>query len=318
MRLNPSPRGTLTPEVMQMETYFHGARRRKNYFEGWYLKHQTPEGRSLALIPAFHIDRAGRRSASLQVLSGGESWWLEYPAEEFQAAEEVFRVRLGENLFDSEGVRLAVEREGLSLHGTLYYGSFSPLCSDIMGPFRLLGGMECAHGVLSMGHPVWGELRLNGQEYRFSAGRGYAETDRGRSFPDTYLWTQCLWGEGSGIMLAVASVSTPVGTFTGCVCAVIWGGREYRLATYRGVRVEAWSAAGAALRQGEYCLRAEVLGARPRSLRAPAEGGMGRTVHESLEARVRYRFWAGEELLFDHTDPWASFEYAAPREAGAP
>lgn len=300
-----------------METYFHGARRRRSYFEGWYLKQQTRDGRSLALIPAFHIDGQGRPSASLQVIAGGQSWRLDYPAEEFQAAAEVFRVRLGENLFDSEGVRLAVEQEGLSLHGTLRYGPFAPLRSDIMGPFRFLGGMECAHGVLSMGHWVEGTVTLNGESLRFSEGIGYAETDRGRSFPDTYLWSQCLWGEGTGLMLAVASIPLPVGAFTGCICAVIHGGREYRLATYRGIRVKRWSAAGAELRQGEYRLLAEVLGERPQLLRAPVKGGMDRTVRESLQARVRYRFWAGEELLFDHTDDHASFEYAGPGE-GAP
>lgn len=38
------------------------------YFEGWYFKLQTGQGEALALIPAFHIDRSGRRSASLQVI----------------------------------------------------------------------------------------------------------------------------------------------------------------------------------------------------------------------------------------------------------
>lgn len=165
-----APAGQTDAGVIQMETYFHGARRRKSYFEGWYLKHQTRSGRALALIPAFHIDGEGRRSASLQVIADKQSWWLDYPAEEFQAAEEVFRVRL-----------------------------------------------------------------------------------------------------------------------------------------------ERWSADGAALRQGEYRLTAEVLGERPQLLRAPVGGGMGRTVHESLQARVRYRFWAGEKLLFDHTDDHASFEYAGPQ-----
>ena len=294
-----------------MEKYFHGARRRKSYFEGWYLKHQTSNGRLLALIPAFHIDGEGRRSASLQVIADKQSWWLEYPAETFQAAEEVFRVRLGENLFDSEGIRLAVEREGLSLHGTLYYGPFTPLASDIMGPFRFLGGMECAHGVLSMEHEVEGRVTLNGETLRFASGTGYAETDRGRSFPDTYLWSQCWWREGAAVMLAVASVPMPVGEFTGCICAVVHEGREYRLATYQGARVVRWDASGAEVCQGPYRLVAEVLEARAQPLRAPAGGEMNRTVRESLRASVRYRFWVWEQMLFDHTDDCASFEYAA-------
>lgn len=50
------------------------------YFEGWYFKHQNRQGQTLALIPAFHIDNGGHRSASLQVISNDRSWWLEYPA----------------------------------------------------------------------------------------------------------------------------------------------------------------------------------------------------------------------------------------------
>ena len=47
--------------------FFHGGKQRGPYFEGWYLKHQSGEGKSLALIPAFHADPGGRRRASLQV-----------------------------------------------------------------------------------------------------------------------------------------------------------------------------------------------------------------------------------------------------------
>ena len=47
---------------------FYGSSRLP-YFEGWYLKCQTRDGRALALIPAVHQDRTGRRSASLQVLA---------------------------------------------------------------------------------------------------------------------------------------------------------------------------------------------------------------------------------------------------------
>lgn len=295
-----------------MKKYYHGAGRRGPYFEGWYLKYQAREGAALALIPALHIDGEGRRSASLQVLTDRGSWWLEYPGTEFQASEKQFQVRVGQNIFNDTGAWLHIQREGLSLHGVLRSGPFTPLRSDIMGPFRFLPGMECAHGVLSMGHPLEGTLMLNGECLDFSGGTGYVETDRGRSFPSAYLWAQCAWGgpADSGLMLAVASVPFAAGRFTGCICAVRHEGREYRLATYRGARVERWSAAGAVVRQGKYRLSVELPEGRGHPLRAPAEGVMGRTIHESLRASLRCRLWAGETLLLDHTGPWASFEYA--------
>lgn len=295
-----------------MANYYHGAEKRGPYFEGWYLKHQTREGESLALIPAVHISKGGTRSASLQILAEGKTWWLDYPAAEFRAAKQAFWIQMGKSRFNKKGMRLDVEREGLSLHGILRYGPFMALKSDIMGPFRFLPGMECSHGVISMSHSLRGAVTLNGKQMDFTGGTGYVETDRGRSFPSEYLWTQCSWwGTGrNSLMLSIASVPTPVGRFTGCICAVCYHGREYRLATYRGVRVERWSGAGAVIRQGNDRLEVELLEGQERPLRAPVEGSMGRTIQESLCAKLRYRFWRGETLLFEHTDCRASFEYA--------
>lgn len=293
--------------------YYHGARRRGPYFEGWYLKHQSRDGEALAVIPALHIDRAGRRSASLQIITGGRSWWLEYPDAAFHASERRFQVQMDQALFTDRSMRLNVDRDGISLHGVLQYGPFSPLKSDIMGPFQLFGGMECAHGVLSMGHSLEGALALNGKIMDFSGGTGYIETDRGRSFPSAYLWTQCAWKtpEDVSFMLAIAAIPLPAGRFTGCICAIRCQGREYRLATYRGARIETWSGAGAVIRQGKYRLTVELLEARGHPLHAPVEGAMGRTIHESLCASLRCRFWSAKTLLFEHTDHHASFEYSS-------
>lgn len=295
--------------------FFHGTRGAGPYFEGWYFKHQAPGGQGLALIPAFHRDADGHLDASLQVIAKDRSWWLEYPETELQLSRRPLRVRLGQSVFSESGLDLHIRREDLSLRGSLSYGPLTPLKSDIMGPFRLFGGMQCAHGVVSMGHCLTGELELNGERLDLTGGLGYIETDRGRSFPDAYLWTQCLWDgpEGGSLMLAVATIPLPLGGFTGCICSVLYGGREYRLATYRGARIEAWSPTGAVIRQGGYRLEVKLLSQRQQPLRAPVEGRMERTIHESLCARVGYRFWRGETLLLQHTDDRASFEYSAPR-----
>ena len=164
-----------------------------------------------------------------------------------------------------------------------------------------------------MGHSLQGTLVLNGEQLDFSDGIGYIETDRGRSLPSIYLWTQCLWDgpERSSLMLATATIPLPMGGFTGCICSVFYCGREYRLATYRGAKIEEWSPSGAIIRQGKYRLETELLKERKHALRAPVEGRMERTIHESLCAEVRYRFWRGQDLLFQHTDSYASFEYSS-------
>jgi len=295
--------------------YYHGEKKRGPYFEGWYLRHQTSQGDGIALIPAVHIDCRGRRSASLQVIAGPKTWWLEYPDTAFRATEKRFQIELGQSRFSREGAELRVEREGLSLHGALGYGPFTPLKSDIMGPFCFLGDMECTHGVISMGHSLEGALVLNGEPMDFSGGTGYVETDRGRSFPRAYLWAQCTWREPKwgSLLLSIATIPLAMGHFTGCICAVLYDGREYRLATYRGAKVEQWGDTGAVIRQGRYRLAVELLEGKGHPLRAPVSGSMGRVIRESLCARLRCRFWWGETLLFEHTDCHAAFEYADER-----
>ena len=290
--------------------FFHGTNRTGPYFEGWYFKHQNPQGQTLALIPAFHIDREGRRTASLQVISKDQAWWLEYSETQLKVSQRLFQVQIGQSSFGHQGINLHIQQDNLSLCGSLHYGPFTALRSDIMGPFRFFAGMQCAHGVISMGHSLSGTLELNGEHLDFSDGIGYIETDRGRSFPTKYLWTQCLWdGPDQGsLMLAIATIPLPVGGFTGCICSVFYGGKEYRLATYRGARIAKWSPSGAVVRQGKYHLEVELLNERRQALRAPVEGRMERTIHESLCAEVRYRFWYGDSLLFQHTDLNASFE----------
>lgn len=297
--------------------FFRSTKGTGPYFEGWYFKHQNPQGQALALIPAFHIDGGGRRAASLQVIAKDHAWWLEVPASQFQVSRQPFQVQVGLSRFSHQGINLHIQQDGLSLCGTLRYGPFTALRSDIMGPFRLFAGMQCSHGVISMGHCLEGVLEMNGERLDFSGGTGYIETDRGRSFPSAYLWTQCAWDgpERGGLMLAIAAIPLPVGGFTGCIGSLFCGGREYRLATYRGARIEAWSSSGAVIRQGKYRLEAQLLSERRQALRAPAEGRMERTIHESLCAEMRYRFWQGDSLLFQRTDPSASFEYSDGRRS---
>ncbi len=153
------------------------AGKRGPYFEGWYFKHQTKTGRALALIPAMHIDSAGRQSDALH--------------------------------------------RRYSPAGRALYRLY--LCGDLPG-------------------------------------------------------------------------------------------REYRLATYRGVRIEQWSDTGAVTRQGKYRLTAELLEGQACPLRAPSAGRRDRSIRESLRAKMRYCFWYGDRLLFTHTDDNASFEYADKRE----
>ena len=116
--------------------FFLSAKGTGPYFEGWYFKHQNTQGQTLALIPAYHIDKEGCRTASLQIISKDQSWRLEYPASQLQISRQSFQVQIGQSSFGEQGIDLHILQDGLSLRGVLRYGPFTALQSDIMGPFQ--------------------------------------------------------------------------------------------------------------------------------------------------------------------------------------
>lgn len=281
---------------------------KRAYFQGFYVKQQSQNG-ALALIPARHIDATGQASASLQIITGRAAFRADFPADAFHADSNAFDVHLGSCRFSPQGCMLSVHTQDIRLAGSLYFTRLNPPHGDIMGPFRFAPGMECRHQVVSLGHHVTGCVTLNGTAYRFHNDTGYIEGDRGRSFPEKYVWTQCGWEEGS-VMISVASIPLYGVKFTGCIASVLLEGREYRLATYRGVKVQSVSGGCVRLRQGDFTLEAELLEAAPSPLRAPVSGGMTRIIHESLAATVRYRFTCRGATLLELTSAQASFESA--------
>ncbi len=291
---------------------FRGSGKKTSYFEGWYLKHQNQE-KTIAFIPAFHVDSSGRKSCSIQVITDEGSRLFSFPGSAFYAKREKFHIKIGPNIFSDEGVSVHLQSGGLSVTGEIGYGPFTLVRYDIMGPFRFMPFMQCNHGVLSLWHTVQGSLVVNGQEVAFDDGAtGYIEKDWGASFPRSYLWTQCssFGGEKCSVMISAAEIPFLGAHFPGCTCSVFTYGHEYRIATYLGAKIEQYSPGRIALRQGKYLLQADLLEGSAHSLLAPKLGGMTRTIRENIACKVRYRFDCRDMPLFDLTSERASFEFA--------
>lgn len=68
----------------------------RNYFEGWYLKHQS-ETDSLALIPSCHYNAAGKATGSLQVIT--PEWSQQVPFKTFRYRRGGGKICAGEQHF---------------------------------------------------------------------------------------------------------------------------------------------------------------------------------------------------------------------------
>lgn len=278
-----------------------------DYFNGWYFKCQSGH-QTFAVIPAVHKEKK-ETSCSIQVITDLGSWNVCFPCEAYRKTRT--GIRIGENCFGREGIRLELRTPELTAEGNISFGELSPIQYDIMGPFRYVPFMECRHSVFSMKHRVDGSLNINGVSYEFQDGAGYWEGDRGRSFPKEYAWTQCLFPGGS-IMLSVADI--PIGGFhfTGIIGVILWEGKEYRLATYLGAKAERLRDMELIVQQGSLRFQAKLLERSGHPLYAPQLGAMRRRINEHPSCRAYYRFQAEGRTLFAFEADNASFEYEYP------
>ncbi|MBD5087852.1 MAG: hypothetical protein HDT30_03400 [Clostridiales bacterium] len=273
-------------------------------FYGWYLKCQS-DTQTLAVIPAVH-NTGRKRTCSIQIITDNNAWTVTFTADVFQRTKR--NIFIGENQFGKDGIHLAIHTSQLTIKGKLEFGSLCPLKYDIMGPFALVPFMECRHSVWSMRHSVRGNVYINGEKYSFHNAWGYWEGDQGRSFPKEYIWTQCCFS-GGALMLSVADIPMAGIHFTGVIGAILWQGKEYRIATYLGAKVVQIQNNMVRVIQGNLELEVQLLEASECLLKAPAKGDMVRTIHESASCRAFYRFCKKDCTLFAFETDRASFEF---------
>lgn len=265
-------------------------------FEGWYFKHQKGAD-TLALIPG-----RAESGAFVQLLFAGGARQFSVP--EICVKDGV--IRAGNCRFSRRGCHIDLP----GVKGDIAYGKTLPLRSDIMGPFQFLP-MQCRHGVLSMAHSLRGSLIVEREIHNFDGGRGYVEKDSGTSFPRSYLWLQCNdFPEPLSVMLSIAHIPFGAVSFTGCICALTYRGREYRLATYHGVRIHASGPEQVRLSQGKLLLEIDAMPSHGgHELRAPVRGKMSGVIRESTNAQLHVRLWESGRLVVDQSSPYAAYEF---------
>lgn len=277
----------------------------RNYFCGWYFKCQF-DNQALAFIPAIHKSNSNS-SCSVQIITDSGAWNVDFPYEAFNNKKD-FHIYVDDNYFGKNGIKVSIKDENLDITGEVKFGDFCPIRYDIMGPFHYVPFMECRHKIVSMSHSVNGTFLINGIKYDFRNALGYIEGDSGYSFPKEYAWTQCHFDDGS-LMLSVANIPFGAFHFTGVIGIILWHGKEYRLATYLGARVIKNALGHIVIKQGNYIFEAKLIKKSSYPLRAPINGSMKRTIHESAVCHASYCFKHKDEILFNFESYKASFEY---------
>lgn len=234
--------------IWQPEVY-HGKNKTNNFFEGWYYKNISENGKSiLSIIPGIIKSKdKSNEHAFIQFIDGKSTntHFIKFDKSEFTASENKFEVNIENCFFNEEKIYIDIDKPGFRAFGELNFMDLSRwdksfLSPGVMGRYSFVPFMECNHGIISMNHHVKGKILINKNIYLFTFGRGYIEKDWGRSFPEAYIWMQSnnFQQEEVSFFCSIAKIPWFGSHFRGFICGLQINNQLYKFATYTGAKIQ--------------------------------------------------------------------------------
>ena len=178
---------------------YHGAKKTKNFFEGWYFKIADKSGDNvLAFIPGISFGSDDKYSHSfLQIVNGINLKYdyLKYDTESFKYETNKLEIEVNKNKFSLDGFSLDIDEGGTKIYGDIIFKNVikwpdTALNPGSMGFYNYLTFMECYSQVSALDIELSGNLNINGVDISFDNGKGYIEKNWGREFPYSWIWVQ--------------------------------------------------------------------------------------------------------------------------------
>lgn len=220
---------------------YHGKKKRKNFFEGWYFKIVQPRtGYTYCFIPGVFIaSEEGYSHSFIQVLKGNENDfnYLRFTKDEFSASTSEFNLKVEESSFSLNQININIDKPNEKIFGTLNFYNIIKWPDSVVNPgsmgfYNYLSFMQCYSQVCAVDGCIMGKLSINGEIVDFTGGKLYIEKNWGRSFPYSYIWVQGnSFREGDGsVTCSIGHIPLPFPcrSFTGFLIGIYASGRFYK------------------------------------------------------------------------------------------
>ena len=284
---------------------YHGAQKAGPFFEGWYFKMISADGKQrISIIPGIYTGKEAVDSHSfIQVMDGvdGSSRYIRYPASKFRFTPKKMDISIASNKFSRDKIVLNIQTKEIDVSGELLFGELSgwPVrfySPGVMGWYAWVPGMECYHGIVSMDHHLDGSIKLDKRVMDFTGGRGYIEKDWGRAMPRAWIWMQSNhFGRAeTGVSISIAEIPWEKRSFDGFLAGFLFDGKLYRFTTYTGARIKGLSVTGKeiqfSIEDRTKKIRVSAKRAQGINLQAPTVVQMDRRIMETLHAEIEIQF----------------------------
>ena len=302
--------------------YYHGWKKTKRFFEGWYYKVISENQKhAFAIIPGISMDKNGLKQAFIQVLDGKnlKATYHKFDVKEFQPTQKKHELKIQNNFFSENKLILDLPH----IKGELLFENLTPWSNSffspgIMGPFSFIPFMDCYHAILSMNHNIKGQLSLNGENLFFDKGKGYMEKDWGHSFPEGYIWMQSnhFSQKGTSVKASIAKIPLLKSSFIGHIAGILFNGQLIEFTTYNRTKLTTCKVSQKnvqiEMENPMYVLKINAQRERTTSLAAPILGLMSGRIEESLNAKIHIILLDKKtnQTLIDDTGTSAGIEVA--------
>jgi hypothetical protein len=237
---------------MMLDTWkpgiYHGRRKKKDFFEGWYFKIlDSSEKNAYAVIPGVSISADSLKSHAFIMFLDARAQrmrYFRYLLDDLKASDKKFELIIGGSSFSIVEMRLNIEQGEDRIIARISFKDTYPwpvklLSPGVMGWYAFVPGMECYHGILSMDHAIEGFVEVDGIRTDLRGGRGYIEKDWGVSMPSSWIWMQTNHFDRNGISLSgsIAKIPWFGNYFTGYIFGFLYDKKLYEFTTYSGAKV---------------------------------------------------------------------------------
>lgn len=282
--------------------------RRKKYFEGYYFRLVSREGKSFVAIPGISV-KNGHKEVFIQVIDEeNKSSYHVYQREAFEYADSGLLINIGRNSFSKQGIKLLIHDKN-NIRGKVYFfnvkeypkSAYSP---SIMGPYSYVPFLECNHEVIIVSCSLKGEIQIDGRKINFDGGRGYVEKDSGTSFPTDYLWTETNTFENMNAAFMLSAAIVPVGkrNIRGLLSYLYYDDKFYRFATYYGDTIRTIYNVGnrteIEVSSKKRTLIVNIEHDKSDKLKAPLKGEMSREIRECMGGTTQIDLFEEEKQIF--------------------
>ena len=313
---------TWKPEI------FHGRRKKKDFFEGWYFKMvDHSEKNAYAVIPGVSIAGDPLKSHAFVMFLDSRAQrmhYFRYPMDDLKASDKKFEITIGGSSFRIDEMRLNLEQGGDWIVARISFKDTYPwpvklLSPGVMGWYAFVPGMECYHGILSMDHAIEGFVEAEGIRTDLRGSRGYIEKNWGASMPSSWIWMQTNHFDRVGISLSgsIAKIPWLGNYFTGYIFGFLYDKKLYEFTTYSGAKVTGLDVTDDSIRirLENKVYRLDINADRPEGVELPAPrlGEMTAKVNESLRSSINVTLLRknshGTELIYSGTGRNAGLEF---------